>query len=61
MAYSPDQKDIDGIDQIQDKAPKICPNCGKQLRKIVTSREFGSFATKCPWCKTKIELKEEEQ
>ena len=29
MAYSPDQKDVEGIEEITDKAPKVCPNCGK--------------------------------
>ena len=60
MAYSPDQKDVEGIEEITDKAPKVSPNCGKPLRKIVPSREFGSFTTKCPWCKTKFEYQIEE-
>ena len=60
MAYSPDQKDVEGIEEITDKAPKVCPNCGKPLRKIVTSREIGSFTTKCLWCKTKFEYQIEE-
>ena len=33
MAYSPDQKDVEGIKEIADQAPKVCPNCGKPLRK----------------------------
>ena len=61
MAYSPDQKDVEGINELKDQAPKVCPNCGKPLRKIVTSREFVSFTTKCPWCKTKFEFKSDEE
>ena len=57
MPYSPDQKDDDGIKELEDQAPKVCPNCGKPLKKIVTSREFRSYTTKCPWCKTKFEVK----
>ena len=59
MAYSPDQKDVEGIHEIEDKAPKKCPSCGKPLRKIVTSREFGSFSNKCPWCKCKFHVEED--
>ena len=57
MPYSPDQKDVDGIKELEDQAPKVCPNCGKPMKKIVTSREFRSYTTKCPWCKTKFEVK----
>ena len=28
MAYSPDQKDVEGINELKDQAPKVCPNCG---------------------------------
>ena len=56
MAYSPDQKEVEGIKELENQAPTECPNCGKKLKKIVTSREFGGFSGKCPWCKTKFAI-----
>lgn len=56
----PDQKEFEGIETIEDKAPKVCPNCGKPLKKIVCRREVRAFTTKCPWCKFKFEMTEDE-
>jgi ribosomal protein L32 len=52
-------EELEGMKKVKDKAPKVCPNCGKPIRKITVNREFGSYSSKCPWCKTVIETEKE--
>jgi predicted RNA-binding Zn-ribbon protein involved in translation (DUF1610 family) len=52
-------EELEGMKKVEDKAPKLCPNCGKPIRKITNNREFGSFSRKCPWCKTELPIDEE--